>query len=143
MATDRRSFKTKENEGPVWDIILKHAKKNNIRLYEYSNGGNHLHILLRAKTREAYDRFIRSITGLIARHVGKSERGVPLKRKFWDARPFTRIVGFAKREFETVKRYFLRNDLEALGWIRYVPRHKRMPRDIREMLETSISVSLE
>ena len=37
---------------------------------------------------------------------------------FWDARPFSRIVKWGKSYF-TLARYILRNELEALGFIKY------------------------
>ncbi len=77
-------------------------------------------------------RFIKSVTGLIARFVNKAERGkaknqnesktsTDSKPKFWDARPFSRIVYFGK-DFKKVKSYFFRNTLEALGWVQYQTR---------------------
>ena len=89
-----------------------------------------MHLLIRAKLREDYVRFIRTVTGLIARLVSGAQRGLPLKErfrgKFWDARPFTRIVNFEKKEFETVKRYLLKNTLETIGWIPYISRSRKL-----------------
>jgi hypothetical protein len=133
-ATGEKSFKNKKHEAPVWEILSRHAKKSGVQIYEYANGGNHLHILIRAKHRESYNAFIRIVTGLIARQVGKSEKGHPLKEKFWDARPFTRIVSFAKPEFRAVRTYLLRNTLEAIGWMPYIPRNKRLPAELRQWL---------
>jgi REP element-mobilizing transposase RayT len=135
QAKGDKSFKAKTNEAPIWDIVKNHADRLGIKIYEYANGGDHLHILLRARHRSEYNAFIRTISGLIARLVGKSERGSPLKRKrFWDARPFSRIVSFAKREFQTAKTYFLRNALEAIGWMPYVPRTQKLSPQLREWL---------
>lgn len=133
-ATGLRSFKSKELESRVWEIISRNAEKTGVRIYGYANGGNHLHLLIRAKCRDDYNRFIRTITGLIARLVGESEKGKPLKKKFWDGRPFTRIVSFAAQEFKTVKTYLLRNTLEAIGWMPYVARHHRLPKEFRNWL---------
>ncbi len=131
-AVGLKSFKNSAHEAAIWEIISRHAKRTGTSIYEYANAGNHLHLLIRAKKREDYAAFIRIITGLIARLVGKSERGVPLKEKFWDGRPFSRVVSFAKREFQTVKTYLLRNVLEAIGWMPYVPRSKQLPPKIRK-----------
>jgi REP element-mobilizing transposase RayT len=139
-AKGARSFKSKNHEQKIWNLIDDHAKRNGVKIYAYANAGNHLHLLIRAR-REAYTKFIRSVTGLIARLVGNSERGRPLnrkngprQRKFWDSRPFTRVVSFAKREYRVIKAYLLRNTLEAIGWITYVERDKRLPRSIRDWL---------
>ncbi|MEZ4872368.1 MAG: transposase [Bdellovibrionales bacterium] len=74
-AKGARSFKNKIYEQSIWDMISKHAQINGIKIYEYANGGNHLHILLRATHRDQYNRFIRTITGLIARLVGQIRKG--------------------------------------------------------------------
>lgn len=121
QAKNLKSFKHINNEQKVFDIVDKAAKNFGIKIYDYANGGNHLHLLLKASKREDYVKFIKAITGLIARFVNKAERGCPSKNKFWDSRPFSRIVHFGK-DFKKVKSYFLRNTLEALGWVKYQKR---------------------
>jgi REP element-mobilizing transposase RayT len=134
QAVGERSFNNRQFKAKIWDIICDHAEKQGIKIYSYANGGNHLHILLRAKDRTDYVAFIKAITGLIARLVGKSQRGQPLKKKFWDARPFSRVVGFAKTEFATIKAYLLRNTLEAIGWMPYYSRETSLPSTLRKYL---------
>src|SRR5262249_47542509 len=46
-AVGAKSLKNKVYEERVFAIVQKHAKLNAISLYEYANGGNHLHILMR------------------------------------------------------------------------------------------------
>jgi REP element-mobilizing transposase RayT len=134
QAVGESSFKNRKFKTKIWDIICDHAEKQDVKIYQYANGGNHLHILLRAKHRSDYVAFIKTITGLIARLVGKSQRGHPLKKKFWDARPFSRVVSFAKKEFATIKTYLLRNTLEAIGWMPYFPRDTHLPNKLRNWL---------
>jgi len=141
QAVGDKSFHSEKYEAKIWDIIRHHAEKTGIKIYEYANGGNHLHLLLRAKHRDDYTAFIRIITGLIARLVGKSERGKPLKKQFWDARPFSRIVSFARQEFNAIKTYLLRNTLEAIGWMKYISRDSRLPKDLRHVLVGGITNS--
>jgi REP element-mobilizing transposase RayT len=135
QATGERSFDSKTHKKIVWKIIYDHADKFGIKIHEYANGGNHLHLLLRAKNRQDYAAFIRTITGLIARTVGNSQRGRRLKNKFWDARPFSRVVSYARQEYNTIKTYLLRNTLEAIGWLKYISRNSRMPQELRRQLE--------
>jgi len=135
QAVGEKSFKNEKFEAKVWGIVSHHAEKTGIKIYEYANGENHLHLLLRAKHRDDYRAFIRTITGLIARLVGKSKRGKPLKKKFWDARPFSRVVSFAYREFNAIKTYLLRNTLEAIGWMKYISRDSRLPTELRRVLD--------
>jgi REP element-mobilizing transposase RayT len=144
-AVGSRSFKNSQYEMRIWEIISTHAKKLDIRIYEYANGGNHLHLLLRAKHRDDYNAFIRTVAGLIARLVAKTEKGKPLKEKFWDARPFSRVVSFSKKEFNAAKTYLLRNMLEALGWLPYQSRNQQLTSEKREWLAGSLAnqVSVE
>jgi len=133
-AVGEKSFKSEKFEAKIWNVISNHALKTGIKIHEYANGGNHLHLLLHARNRDDYRAFIRTITGLIARMVGNSQRGKPLKKKFWDARPFSRVVSFAKKEINAIKTYLLRNTLEAIGWMPYISRDSRLPKGLREML---------
>lgn len=95
-----------------------------VKVYRYANSGNHLHLVVLPRSREAFRAFLRSVTGIIARMTLGVERGKGLGKKFWDARPFTRIIEWG-REFRTISHYVLQNTLEAIGFIPYQPRkHK-------------------
>jgi len=56
-------------------IIDNQARRHGIQVYRLANAGNHLHLMIRCCSRRAYTRFIRSISGLIARLVLQKERG--------------------------------------------------------------------
>jgi hypothetical protein len=105
-------------------MIQRIAQRQGIRIYRYANSGNHLHVVLRAKSRVAYQRFIRTVTGLIARLTLGVERGRGSGIKFWDARPFTRILEWG-RDYQTAVAYVSQNTLEALGFVPYAPRKKK------------------
>jgi hypothetical protein len=67
----------------------------------------HLHLVIKLDDRKEFSKFVRVITGLIARHVLKAQRGpvaessVAAKEKtqFWMARPFTRLIAWG-RDYE-------------------------------------------
>ena len=59
--------------------------------------------------------FLRAISGIIARTVLGAQRGEPKGKKFWDARPFTRIVAWGKA-YTAACRYLIKNQLEAVGF---------------------------
>lgn len=102
-------------------LIRGAGKRFGIRLYEFSNNGNHLHLLLRAQTREGFKSFVRSISGAIARRMTGAKKGKPLSSSFWDYLPFTRIVEWG-RDFKNAQSYVIQNLLEALQLIPYQPR---------------------
>ena len=119
------SMWTSCNNTYLKNTLQKHARLNQVSIYDYSNNGNHLHLAIHAKDRVLFQKFLRTITGLIARHVLKAKRGEP-KGKFWDFLPFTRIAELGK-SFDNLKSYVLQNILEGAGIIPYQIRrhHKR------------------
>lgn len=111
-------------DGEIQQITKRQAKKFGVKIYRYANGGNHLHMIILPRSRQAFNSFIRSITGLIARLVLGAERGSAKNLQFWERRPFTRIVEWG-RAYKQACDYLLQNTLEALGFIEYKPRKTR------------------
>jgi REP element-mobilizing transposase RayT len=88
------------------------AKKWGIRIYRYANVGNHLHFLVKSRTRRAWRAFLRELSGSIAILVTGARKGQA--EKFWDQLAFTRIVKFG-RDFNGVALYLIGNIFEAMG----------------------------
>ncbi|MEQ1666219.1 MAG: transposase [Bdellovibrionales bacterium] len=107
----------------VFNVIYNQGRIHGVKIYRYANAGNHLHIVILPRSTWAYKKFIRSITGLIARLIMRVERGKAKNIKFWDQRPFTRIVEWG-RDFKRVSNYLLQNTLEAIGFVAYIPRKR-------------------
>lgn len=126
MATGNCSLLRKENSSFVNRLVGKLAKECGIRVMEFSNNGNHLHFVIRARALIGYRRFIRVLSGLIARHVTGAKKGVRQGRGFWDFLPFSRIVEWGKALRE-VRNYVIQNRLEAMGVVPYHPRNTRVP----------------
>jgi REP element-mobilizing transposase RayT len=124
LATGPRSFMKFEKR--IEQIIRHQAKVHGVRIYRLANGGNHLHMLILPRSRVAFNKFIRAISGLIARLVLKAERGSAKNLQFWEKRPFTRIVQWGQ-DFKGVCSYLLQNSLEAAGFIPYQARKTRYP----------------
>jgi hypothetical protein len=122
LAKGSLSFLRHDEE--IRSTINTQAKKFGVKVYRLANGGNHLHMVILPRSRAAFNSFIRSISGLIARKVLKAERGDPKNLKFWEKRPFTRIVEWG-RDYKKVCSYLLQNTLEALGFVEYQPRKTR------------------
>lgn len=105
-------------------LVYKQARKAGVKIYQYANGGNHLHMVILPLSRAAFHKFVRAIAGLIARIVTGAQRGASRNLRFWSARPFTRIVEWG-RDYKGVCEYLVQNTLEALGFIKYAPRKNR------------------
>jgi REP element-mobilizing transposase RayT len=97
------------------------AEKNQVKIFQYANAGNHLHLLVHAKDRDGFKRFTKTLTGLIARLVTGARKGNPIQGKFWDSLFFSRVVEWG-RAFLAAKDYVIQNELEANGVIPYKPR---------------------
>lgn len=117
MAVGRQSFLRNHHVLPIKEIIRKQALHFGVRIYRFANSGNHLHLLvLPARERTQFIGFLRAISGLIARFILKSERGTPnTSGKFWDSRPFSRIVSFGDA-FKRCARYLEKNVFEIWGF---------------------------
>ena len=116
MCKGELSLLTSKNARRVEEIIRTQGKKLGVKIYRLANSGNHLHLLVCPKSRHSFQSFLRAISGLIPRAVLDVERGRAKEIKFWDKRPFSRIVEWGK-DFSRVKRYLQLNILEATGFV--------------------------
>jgi REP element-mobilizing transposase RayT len=98
--------------GPIQKTVERCSAKYGVRIYEWANVGNHLHLLIKIGSRAAWVGFIRELTGEIAsivRSLFNIEGG------FWMFRPHTRIVQGWKKAYRFAKSYVVINQLEAEG----------------------------
>ena len=115
LARGTKSFLSPRNAGKIESLIRKRAKIAGVRIYHFVNVGNHIHLVIRLHNRAAYANFVRTVTGLIARHVLGAQRNAAKGLKFWQARPFTRLVSWG-RDYNRLRDYYMeKNRIEALG----------------------------
>jgi putative transposase len=119
QAKGRFGFAAGGNAKKIKGIVSQHCLRYGVKQIQYSNNFNHLHLLLKFPSRVIYLRFIRSLTGAIALTVSGASKVKSLKsifagKKFWDFRPYTRVV-YGWRGYTIAKDYVLLNRLEALG----------------------------
>lgn len=108
------SFKRKENAQKIKTILDKFAKKYGVGINSVANVGNHLHIHMKLASRGTYKPFIRAVTSAIAIAITGVSRWKKIDIKFWDHRPFTRVVQ-SWRAVLTMNDYMMINQLEGLG----------------------------
>lgn len=108
------------HKAKVNHIINKFSRANRVKIYEFSNNGNHLHLVVKAKDRQGFQKFLRTTSGLIARAAMNAKKA-QAKGKFWDSLAFTRLSEWGKA-YKTVQSYVLQNILEAAGAVTYKPR---------------------
>jgi len=120
------SFKRPANEEKISIILKKFSRKYGVLILSMANVGNHLHFQIKLGNRFTYKPFIRAITSSVAMAVtGKNrwsdEKGEG-KLKFWDYRPFTRIVQ-SLNGFLNLKDYIQINVIEGFGHSRNEARY--------------------
>lgn len=105
------SFLTLKNKTLIEKILKDKAKKFGIRIADHANVGNHLHLKVRAQSREGFQRFLKAITCLIARKITGAKKGKKFGR-FWQGLAFTRVLTSAFEELQ-LKGYIDANRLQA------------------------------
>lgn len=122
FAVGERSMLRMIHKRVVEDIVRGAAKLFSVKIERFVNVGNHLHILIKAPTRQAQANFLRSISGQIVRQIMGVEKGMPGRfEKFWDSKPFTRLVSWG-RAYRAVTHYLALNSLEAIGFTKVCAR---------------------
>lgn len=108
------SFRHKTNFNKVGQFIKKISNKYGVKLIGVANVGNHLHLHVKIGNRTLYKAWIRGLTAGIAIIVTKVNKFKKLQKRFWDYRPFTRVIQSFKA-FLNMKDYIAINELEGSG----------------------------
>ncbi len=119
LAQGRRSLLHSKNVDKIHAVITNCAKQCGVRIYHYVNVGNHIHLVVKLHDRQTFKAFLRSVTGLIARHVLGAQRNHPQGLTFWEARPFTRLVSWG-RDYKNVGNYMESNRWESTVRKQYI-----------------------
>ncbi len=110
-AKGKLSMRNYNREIEIKSLIDREAESAGAKLHSYSNNGNHLHLLASFPSRAAFQKFLRTITAMIARLVTGARKGKPFG-KFWDALAHSRVVT-GKRAYLEVMNYVEKNIFEA------------------------------
>jgi REP element-mobilizing transposase RayT len=113
--------------GGIRRLLKQLGHRYQVTVYERSVNSNHIHLVVRAKTRMGFHTFLRVFAGQVAQKITKRFKGTSLKTSFWEFPPFTRILEWGKA-FLTARQYVLQNQLEADGVIPYQPRKRKKGR---------------
>jgi len=126
LARGRYSLLHKNNSKFISGLVASLSSRWSVRIFEFSNNGNHLHLLIQARDRKGFRGFVRGLSAMTVRHVTGCEKGRPFGKTFWDSIPFTRIVAWG-RSFLLAKNYVIQNQMEAAGVVPHFPRGKAVP----------------
>ena len=109
------SFLKRGHEEKIQRLIYRYGDRFHVRVMRYANAGNHLHILIKAKSKKGFQRYLRTIAGIIPRVITKAKKGRTVGR-FWDNLAYSKLVSWG-RQFKNTSNYILKNTLEAFGII--------------------------
>ncbi len=98
-------------------ILKRFSTKYGVKILAVGNAGNHVHLHIQLSNRFTYKPFIRATTASIAMAITGMSRWKKLDIKFWDRRPFTRIV-IGRRAFLRLADYVFMNGMEGQGHAR-------------------------
>ena len=105
-ARGKLSLLAVRNQSFIEKTLKTKAKRFGVRLAEHVNVGKHLHLKIKIASRTNFQKFLKAVTTLIARHVTGARKGKPFGR-FWQGLAFTRVLKTALEELN------LRGYLEA------------------------------
>ncbi len=103
----------------IRSILEAFGQKYGVKLISMANVGNHLHLHIQLTHRQTYPAFIRAVTASIMIAVTGISRWnkIKLKKKFWDRRPFSRVIT-SYNQVLRMKDYILINRLEGHSYSR-------------------------
>ena len=101
-----------KNKKVILEVLKRQEKLSGVKIYKLSVQHNHIHHALVFSDRSQYKRYVRAVTGILARYFG---RGV------WKYRPYTKVVEWG-RQWKSLKAYIEMNELEVHGHIPCQPR---------------------
>jgi REP element-mobilizing transposase RayT len=107
----RGPWSLRRHERAVRGALREMARRFGVRVYDFANVGTHLHLLVRARRRQAFQAFLRSFAGLVARRVTGARRGRPSGR-FFSGLAWSRVVAWG-RDYLGVRHYVFRNQIEG------------------------------
>ncbi len=130
--------------GQIEKIARDVGNKTLVQLRDIAVAHDHVHLVIQPKSIYAYRRFIRALSGILARTIlnaqkGRAWRKASSLKHFWQARPFTRIVEWGK-DYVGIKNYLIKNRLDLLGMDR-LSAHEMLQK-IARLLKTQTLVPL-
>ncbi len=120
LKSSHRSFFNPGNLS-LENLIRSQARKFGIRVYDLALNWSHIHLMIRIKSRDDYNKFIRSLTAILAMRIRLAK---PQLKVIFDLRPFTRILSWG-RDFKRGLDYQILNQLESLGFLIRPKRRKK------------------
>ena len=104
----------RKNNSKITAMVYVYAARFKVRVFQFGNAGNHIHLLLQAKERKHLADFLRVLAGRIAVTVTGARKHIKKVGKFWDYLSFSRLVAWGN-DFFRVRHYVLKNEWEGIS----------------------------
>ncbi len=108
-------------------LLRSQGKKFGLKIYDLALNWSHIYFILKIENRKNYNKFIRSLTAILAKRIRKLK---PELAVIFELRPFTRSLSWG-RDFKRGLEYVILNQMEALGFVvreKHKKKIKRKPR---------------
>lgn len=115
------SLRSSRNLKIVDRVLREQARRYDVRVVEIANMGNQIQLLIKIADRGSFLAFLRAVSGIIAMKVTGAAKTRELKNKFWDFRPWSRVVEL-RRSFSLALDVFVQEYLVDIGFIASLPR---------------------
>jgi REP element-mobilizing transposase RayT len=115
--------------GPgVRQRIEQAAKKCHVLVKDLAINKDHIHIVVTTSHRKLLTNFLRQVSAGLGHFIKAELAKLSIEKtgSLWLARPFTRLVSWAKKPFSILKNYIHRNRQEVQGLLPYRSRKHRL-----------------
>src|SRR5262252_5170296 len=109
----RGLWSLRKHDRTVRDVLRRMARRFDVRIYDFANVGSHLHLVLRARRRDAFQNFLRSFAGVLARRVTGAERG-RRAGPFFSGLAWSRVVSWG-RDYLGLRHYVSKSNRRRRG----------------------------
>lgn len=89
-AKGKLSFLT--NSAKVSARLKERTKRFHIKIHDWVNMGNHLHLKISCNDTKNIGLFLRTFAGLLARDLTGAHKGTGKRGRFWDGLAYTRVL---------------------------------------------------
>jgi len=99
-------------------LLKQYGKRFDVKAYDVALVGNHAHLIVKARTKQGLQNFLRVFAGQTAQRITKARPGAKLSKRFWDLLVYSRIIPWG-RPFAVARCYVEKNVREGAAILRF------------------------
>jgi REP element-mobilizing transposase RayT len=94
-----------ENRSVIITTAANLSHRFGVKIYDLAPAHDHLHLVIKIRSREKFAKYLRAVTSVVARTLGT---------KIWAQSPYTKVASWG-RQYRNLQNYMVQNREEALG----------------------------